>query len=361
MHSTKYTAALAVAACLLPLAACGGGGGGGGPVSGMPDMPSEPPTPETVHTADQDKLIAAGIAASTARPAFGSVTQSSNKDAAGVSTDSAQSSFDGDTYTLRIARRNGSTLSLNTDDHEVDGDTVTSTVTGREMSAGLLLDYDARSITLAGGAVEFDPGYGGWMSRGYWFHLTGNWADGDVSRVEVGAFVDGPEFSGPASVPVGGTATYEGVAAGIASTKGQTTGPFQRETLSYAGDFRLTADFSSGLVSGEIHSESVVGFRTLDDGNPSPGGRPDDARIALGPTSINSDGSFVGSDVTLMSSTVNTQGSSSEGYWGGQFSTIDDSTGNPRAVAGTHGVTYTTPAGYTVTYVGYHFGATDDF
>ena len=357
MHSTKYTAALAVAACLLPLAACGGGGGGGGPVSGMP----EPPTDETVQTADQDKLIAAGIAASTARPAFGSVTQSSNKDAAGVSTDSAQSSFDGDTHTLRIARRNGSTLSLNTDDHLVDGATVTSSVTGREMSAGRLLDYDARSITFALGAVEFDPGYGGWMSRGYWIHLTGNWADGDVNRVEVGAFVDGPEFSGPASVPVGGTATYEGVASGIASTKGQTTGPFQRETLDYAGDFRLTADFSSGLVSGEIHSDRVFGFRALDDGTPISGSRPDDVRIELGSTSINSDGSFVGSDVTLMSSSVDIQGSSSEGYWGGQFSTIDDSTGNPRAVAGTHGVTYTTPGNYTVTYVGYHFGATDDF
>ena len=355
------TRSLCALAALLLLAACSGGGGGDGPVSGMPDTPSERPTLATVYATDQDKLIAAGIAASTARPAFGSVTQSSNKDAADVSTDSAQSSFDGDTYTLRIARRNGSALSLNTDDHEVDGATVTSSVTGREMSAGRLLDYDARSITFALGAVEFDPGYGGWMSRGYWFHLTGNWADGDVNRVEVGAFVDGPEFSGPASVPVGGTATYEGVASGIASTKGQTTGPFQRETLDYAGDFRLTADFSSGLVSGEIHSESVVGFRALDDGTPIPGERPDDVRIELGSTSINSDGSFVGSDVSLISSTVNTQGSSSEGYWGGRFSTIDDSTGNPRAVAGTHGVTYTTPAGYTLTYVGYHFGATDDF
>ena len=327
----------------------------------MSEAPLEPPTYETVQTADQDKLIAAGIAASTARPAFGSVTQSSNKDAAGVSTDSAQSSFDGDTYTLRIARRNGSALSLNTDDHQVDGDTVTSSATGREMSVGRLLDYDARSITAALGAVEFDPGYGGWMSRGYWIHLTGNWADGDVNRVEVGAFVDGPEFSGPASVPVGGTATYEGVASGIASTKGQTTSVFQRETLEYQGEFRLTADFSSGLVSGEIHSDRIFGFRALDDGTPSPGSRPEETRIELGSTSINSDGSFIGTDVTLMSSTVDIQGSSSEGYWGGRFSTIDDSTGNPRAVAGTHGVTYTTPGNFTVTYVGYHFGATDDF
>ena len=361
MLSTKYTAALAVAACLLPLAACGGGGGGGGPLSGMPDTPSEPPTYEMLQTADQDKLIAAGIAASTARPAFGSVTQSSNKDAAGVSTDSAQSSFDGDTFTLRIARRNGSTLSLNTDDHQVSGGPGTSRATGREMSVGSLLDYDARSITFALGVVEFDPGYGGWMSRGTWVHLTGNWADGDVNGVEVGAFVGGPEFSGPASVPVGGTATYEGVASGIASSRGETPGGFRRETLEYAGDFRLTADFSSGLVSGEIHSDLVVGFRALDDGTPQAGSRPTEARIGLGSTSINSDGSFVGTDVTLMDLNLNTQGSSSEGYWGGRFSTIDDLTGNPRAVAGTHGVTYTTPAGYTVTYVGYHFGATGDF
>ncbi len=357
MHSTKYTAALAVAACLLPLAACGGGGGGGGPVTGT----TEPPPLETVHIADQDKLIAAGIAASTARPAFGSVTQSSNKDAAGVSTDSAQSSFDGDTDTLRIARRNGSTLSLNSDDHDVDSQTVISTVTGREMISGILLDYDARSITFAGRAVEFDPGYGRWMSRGIWIHLTGNWADGDVNGVEVGAFVDGPEFSGPASVPVGGTATYEGVAAGIASTRGETTGGFRRETLEYRGKFRLTADFSSGLVSGEIHSDFAFGFRAFDDGTPQLGSRPEESRIELGSTSINSDGSFVGTDVTLMSPTSDIQGSSSEGYWGGRFSTIDDSTGNPRTVAGTHGVTYTTPGNFTATYVGYHFGATDDF
>ena len=327
----------------------------------MSAAPSEPPTFVTAHSTDQDKFIAATIAAATARPAFGSgVTQSSNQNGAGASTDSARSSFDGDTYTLRIVRSNGSTLSLNTDDHLMDGDTGNSFTTGREMTVGHLLDYDARSITAALGAVEFDPGFGGWMSRGYWMHLTGNWAEGEASRVEVGAFVDGPEFSGSASVPAIGTATYEGVASGLVSTTSQNSGGTARETGEYNGPFNLTADFQSGLVSGAIYSLRVNGFLSRRDGTTTSGVRRDASTIDLGSTRINSDGSFAGTDVTLTSAIVNQQGPS-EGYWGGRFSTIDDSTGTPRAVAGTHGVTMPLPGGGSITYVGYHFGATDDF
>ena len=320
----------------------------------------EPPDQLTAYSTDQDKLIAASIAAATARPAFGSITQSSNQNSAGVSTDSAQSSFDGDTYTLRIARRNGSTLSLNTDDHLSDGRTVNSSVTGREMTSGYLLDYDARSVTYALGTVEFDPGFGGWMSRGYWIHLTGNWAAGEASRVEVGAFVDGPEFSGSASVPAIGTATYEGVAAGVVSVKAGSSAGHIRETGEYRGTLRLTADFSRGFVSGTIQSRATRGFVSFGDGTSRPGGRNDNTTINLGHTAINSDGSFAGTGVTLTSGLVNQQGPS-EGYWGGRFSTIDDSAGAPRAVAGTHGATMSLPGGGSITYVGYHFGATDDF
>ena len=363
MYPVKYMAALTAAACLLLLAACGGGGGGdgGAPMTGMGEPPSEPPTFITALTTDQDKFIAATIAAATARPAFGSgVTQSSNQNAAGVSTDSARSSFDGDTYTLRIARRNGSTLSLNTDDHQETSRTSTPPITGRDRVTGRLLDYDARSITAAKGAVEFDPGFGGWMAIGHWVHLTGNWAEGEASRVEVGAFVDGPEFSGSASVPAIGTATYKGGASGHFSTKVQSSGRTIRETGEYLGAFRLTADFQRGLVSGAILSGSVGSIRSLGDGTTSGGARKDDSTIHLGSTSINSDGSFTGTDVTLTTAVVNQHGPS-EGYWGGRFSTIDDSTGTPRAVAGTHGVTMTAPGNISITYVGHHFGATDDF
>ena len=213
------TRSICALTAVLLLAACGGGGGG------MSVAPSEPPTFITAHSTDEDGFIAANFIAAITRPAFGSVTQSSNRNAAGVSTDSAQSSFDGDTYTLRIARRNGSTLSLNSNDHQVGSESQTSSSTGREITVEHLLDYDARSITVALGAVEFDPGFGGWMSRGYWIHLTGNWAEGEASDVEVGAFVDGPEFSGSASVPDIGTATYEGVATGLFSKKQETSSP----------------------------------------------------------------------------------------------------------------------------------------
>lgn len=322
----------------------------------------EPPTPGTAYSTDQDRFIAANIAAATARPAFGSgVTQSSNKNGAGVSTASAQSSFDGDTYTLRIARRNGSTLLLNSNDHREDVGAATSIVTDREMTIERLLDYDARSVTAASGAVEFDPGFGGWMSRGYWVHLTGNWAEGEASDIEVGVYVDGPEFSSSASVPVIGSATYEGVASGLVSVKaGAGSRGILRETGRYYGDFRLTADFSSGLVSGAIHSDAITTFFSFGDGTSGWDSREIDSRIDLGPTSINSDGSFSGSDVTLTTAFVPNP-LPSEGYWGGRFSTIDDSAGAPRAVAGTHGATIPLPGGASITYVGYHFGATDDF
>ena len=43
------------------------------------------------------------------------------------------------------------------------------------------------------------------------------------------------------------------------------------------------------------------------------------------------------------------------------FSTVDDSAGNPRVVAGTLGGTGTTPGGSTASFVGAFFGATLQF
>ena len=377
--------AYCVVACgaLLFSAACGGGSGS--PATSMPDnnSTSAPPSSTTpapssttpapsssasVDTAfEADTAAASGAAnrAATARPAFGSVTQSSSVNVSGVSADAAQVTVQGDVVTLRVRRQNGSSFSLNTADHLFEADTGISPVTGRSWGGGILLDYDANSLTVMRGAIDYDStDTSDFMAGGYWMHIRGDWANGQVSGVEIGAFVDGPEISSAASVPVSGTATYNGIASGLYTSEVGTdvagTPDGTVEIGEYSGSMRMQADFSSGRVSGSIYNMGVDGVGVTPDGTTySAYGALPGVRLDLGSTPINSNGTFTGTDVTLTSPGLTIV--SSEGSWGGRFSTIDDPSGDPRSVAGTHGGSATSAGGSETVFVGAHFGATGNY
>ncbi|MCY4003203.1 MAG: hypothetical protein OXF33_05820 [Rhodospirillales bacterium] len=351
---------------LLLISACGGGGGGGSPTSTMPTTPTpSSPTTDTAFSSNPSTSADAAHQAATATPAFGSVTQSSNVNVSGITTDAAQVTVSGERITLRVRRRDGSGFSLNTVDHLVDSSgVVTSPVTGRSWQSGLLFDYDADSFTVMRGAIDYSSDdITDWMAGGYWLHARGNLDAGIVSAVEVGAFVDSPEISGPANVPVSGTATYNGIAAGLyASQYGSDVPGEQAGTIElgeYSGSFRAVADFSRGTVSGSVSNVVVDGVVTEPNGTVYAGYGPSPVRLELGPTSINSNGTFTGTDVRLIYpgfSFVHNEGS-----WGGRFSTIDDRAGDPRAVAGTHGGAATTSGGTEIVFTGAQFGATPSF
>ena len=87
-------------------------------------------------------------------------------------------------------------------------------------------------------------------------HVTGDAEQ--VTGMEVGAFVDGPEISSAVDVPLLGIATYHGVASGFAvqrmGTEGIAAGVPQGTTLigGYDGSLDLIADFGAARIWGTI-------------------------------------------------------------------------------------------------------------
>ena len=84
-----------------------------------------------------------------------------------------------------------------------------------------------------------------------------------------------------------------------------------------------------------------------------------DYRLILDSLRVNSDGTFRGSGVRLTHPDLNI--TSTEDTWGGKFSTMEDSMGNPRIVAGTHGGIATTSGGSEAAFIGAFYGATNQF
>ncbi len=362
---TRYAAAFAA---VLVLAACGGGGGSGSPTDNTgagPTAPPTTPTPDTAFRSAAGTGTAAIDNAATARPAFGSVTQSSSVNVSGVSADAAQVTRSGDTFTLRVRRQNGGGFSLNTAQHVVESSAVTvSPVTGRNWVDGLLFDYTANSLTVMRGAIDFSSDDANdYMAGGYWIHIRGDWANAQVSGVEVGAFVDGPEISRPANMPLSGTASYTGIAAGLYGLEaGRGVPGVQEGTIElgeYDGLFQARANFGTNTVSASITGITVDAIAVTPDGTVYDASGASPSQLHFGAASINSNGTFTGTSVTATDprfSSLSTQGS-----WGGRFSAIDDATGDPRALAGTHGGVVTTPGGTEVKFIGAHFGATPSF
>ena len=95
-----------------------------------------------------------------------------------------------------------------------------------------------------------------------------------MTAVEVGAFVDGPEISGPANLPATGTATYNGYAGGLAVTRtgndawlarnGIPSGVY--ELFEYPGDFRAVADFGMGMIEASISNIAGYGWQEFPNG-----------------------------------------------------------------------------------------------
>ena len=124
MNLSKFVAALVAATGVFILAACGGGGGGGMmPSAMMPD--ATPPTTQEapqvtssdVQNANPAATITAAAQVASTLPAFGSVTQSARSNGVSqVTTDHATTTFDGESFTLRVDRQDGTRFHLSTDE-----------------------------------------------------------------------------------------------------------------------------------------------------------------------------------------------------------------------------------------------------
>lgn len=350
-----HTRILASIAAALMLTACGGGGGSG-PTTSMENMPApQPPAPTPtvadVHQANPGSTQTAAGQAASSLPAFGSVTQSANRDGASqVSTDRASTSFDANQYTLTIRRQGDTPITLSTvDDDYIAFEPEGSPFPGHDTTQdGFVLDYSERESTLAYVAITWDSADPmDYLSGGYWVHASGDILGEGAMIDGAGAFVDGPEISSPATMPVSGSATYNGEAEGLyATTYGSDQPRRQGETEigGFYGDLALTANFSARTIGGCVGCGSGI----LVDGYAS------DYRIRLGSTPFENNGTFRSRSVTLENPNVPI--ASSSGAWGGRFSNIPNTVGDPRLVAGTLGGQATTLGGSEAVFVGAFYG-----
>ncbi len=358
---------------LLLLTACGGGGGSSSSLSNDStsssgsNLPTSHHVPvstlsaqQNVQTTNPDQQGQAAIVAANTLPKFGSVTQSSNRGADGISTDAANAVFDGQDVRVTIERLNGSTFVLDTtDDIFVKAPFVphiSAHDSGQEAYVGELTDT---SFYLAYVGASWS-GTSDFLAGGYWMRANG--LDTASPSFEMGAFVDGPEVSGASpTLPDTGTATYTGPTQGFYyhEYRGNPLVPDGTQEIGeVVGEIRLTVDFANSLINGCVgctRRSQVTGVATYPDGNTSEfENTPIGYQVIYGPTTIAPNGSFRDSSVVLVNPDHPVTDSS--GSWGGQFSNILDADGDPRLVTGTGGGDYTHENGTHGVWIGAFIG-----
>ena len=359
MKTTVYTAALA-ATGLLVLSAC---------VHGSGDDTARPATDEVddLRGASSTQFLDATAQPEISMPQLesGGVAQSAAVDVAGVS--GVSTTFDGTDVTITISRDDGSALSLSSLSDTLDASgSAESPIAGHGARSWVLYKFDNDGMSVAIATVTADASNAAdYLTVGHWAHVAGDLTDPSDTGAEFGAFVDGPELSqaSPANVPVHGEASYAGPVSGAyAILHGTDAGvtPGSTESGLFSSTVKLTADFAANTIGGCIGcSETVTLSGTLVDAD---SGESSDVlfedsgyRLDLHSTSLNSDGTFEPGQMRLRHPVISITGT--EGTWGGRFSNIADSDGDPRLVAGTFGAEAASAGGSEGTFVGSFVGA----
>ena len=184
-------------------------------------------SPFLEDAADADALLNASIRLSESKANFasGSVTRSTNRDTAGVTTDRADATWDGTKLTVNVLRADGSHLTIEEDLSKGQSRLVEIREPDSHTLAVLMIDWND------GDPTDYQAG-------GAWIHATGDPASSGYTSVEVGAFADssvtgnsanssyassgvgalsngaGTPLSQPIQLPVSGRAWYNGFASG---------------------------------------------------------------------------------------------------------------------------------------------------
>ena len=379
-------------AAALVLAACSSGSEGGVsfPQSNSGDQST--PTVSDARIVPFVNLEPAIARTTNMAPTFatrGSITQSSIK--ASIST-----AFDGSEITVTVDREGGgSGTILNSSTHSVQETLDRSSLVpflnppgppnGHDRNEDWTLFSYSETVTSAA-YVTASWNHNNptdFLANGYWMLLDGNLQSDSISNAEVGAFIDGSEFSSaPRSLPTGGTATFRGRASGMytfyygpAWEVFDSILPGTQESGIYTSIVTLTADFANNTIEGCLgclvpgadpsivinetagdvlfpigvrnHLEAIYhnyefdgDFSQLD-----PDNRPSLTRIILKPAPIDRNtGTFMAHDGTVFELDY-FPGGTSTGQWGGKFSNrpVGDGSNNPRLVGGTVGVQWSHP------------------
>ena len=179
------------------------------------------------------------------------------------------------------------------------------------------------------------------------------------STWEAGSFIDGPEISKDPNLPTGGEASYTGIATGnyaaILGTEFEIIGEETDISGWYDGDFTATANFSNGggTLSGEIIVTESTEYLSYRDTLRKHTNFVKDSEISWSGIEFDSDGQASG-DVTVTIPGLGREASG--GKTGNKFSS-ENTGGNPRLIAGTHGGSFESTGGTEVGFIGVHIGA----
>ncbi len=367
----------------LALAGCGGGGG----VSPLPTLSDAWIVPH-----DALEVAASQTANSTPRFTDRGVLRSSNTDSSGRATDTVSIMFNRPfplelddsnrieaNVTLTTTSQDGSNEALDSATHSVPSMVEKralppSPIRRHFLSDWTLFDYQDTATSAAYVSVSWhrdDPT--DYLAGGYWIHLKGDLATDSITDADIGAFIDGSEFSSAPVMPPVGTATYRGRAAGLYTYY---YGPMwepvdprleagDKATGEYSGVMTLTADFGADTISGCIGCDE--NFETTEVFVNTDGTRSEIytalslASIKFGSSPIKSDGTFTGEDVEIIiggrAVPISIPVSDVQGSWGGRFSNRPafDGSGDPRLVAGTTGAQFSHPDGSHGEFIGNFF------
>lgn len=357
----RWTMACVLAGLMVLSVGCSGGKGGGGSMAPMSGPVVNPTTPtqtnyERLARTNTAAQPGSARAAANALPEFGSIVQSSNRDASGTTTDTVRVTFEGDNMRAVLTRQDGSTLAMDTATDAIESNPASrSFVEGISAKDWTLIDLNDRYIAVVGRAwATASPSL--WAGYGYWLHLPSG------GGAEMGSFIDGLDLrpSDRPTMPASMNATYRAAAEGGYVREYGTSAPRvpgSTEVGQWTGDLVLNATIGGGTsrVSGSIgniQSTRAVGATPSGIGfvgglTPYPG-----LRLDLGSASITPQGTFRANSVRWTDSDPAYRITSSSGSWGGMFSKTVDSSGVPVAAGGTVGGSVSYATGDSVSYIG---------
>ena len=280
--------------------------------------------------------------------------------------------FDGTTLRFFVTLDDGTVASVNTGEDLIEVLPGGTPMPGHQARALTFFKVKKEGASLSHALLSWDPDNpADYLVFGWWAEFVGQSPpDLSLAHSERYALVDGPELDHGLvpELPVEGTATYLGRAGGLyryvpGGELGEDVDNIVLEE--YQGTVTLTADFFDGTVKGCIgcvgdlvtqraHFGVILGEEV-----DAPQGTAKDYELHLASAIIRDDGHFVRERVILRhpDRTV----TRSEGYWGGAFSSRQDTDGNPRLAAGFSGVDFEQSDGARGEFFGSFLGLSERF
>ena len=282
------------------------------------------------------------------------------------------SEFDGETLRFFVKLDDGTEASVHSDEDLIGIVPAPTPMPGHLARALTFFKETETDTSVAHALLSWDPeNPADYLTFGWWAQFPDQHAP-DLSFAESKQYsiIDGPEIDHRIvpHVPHDGVATYTGQAGGLYTYEfGSDWGEDEGEYVidEYQGVLTLTADFGDGTLRGCIGCVGDLFTQRAHFGvflgrNPRDvQGLARDYELHLASSIISEDGLFERDRVTLRH--PERTFTSFEGHWGGLVSNRQDTAGNPRLVAGFHGVDFEESDGSVGQFLGSFLGLSDTF